>query len=71
VARLLRGFGESDPDFLGQTAELTGLDIEQVRIAARYYSEYRDELDDWIRRLDDLAQREEAIWEREQELLHR
>ena len=39
--------------------------------ALRYYATYREEIDDWIRRVDDEAERAEATWRLEQDLLRR
>ena len=50
-------------------AERTGLTPEQVGVALRYYAEYRDEIDAWIRMVDEEAERAEAAWRQEQELL--
>ena len=52
-------------------AERTGLTPEQVGVALRYYAEYRDEIGDWIGRLDEEAERAEAAWRGERELLGR
>ncbi len=52
-------------------AERAGLTPEQVGVALRYYAEYRDEIGAWIRRVDEEAERAEADWRREQELLGR
>lgn len=41
----------------------------QVLAAHRYYSAFKDEIDDWLRRLDEEAERAEAAWRREQDLL--
>ena len=71
VARVLRGVAQRTGDVVAETAELTGLHRTQVEVALRYYAEYRDEIDDWIARLDDEANRAEAAWLREQELLRR
>lgn len=69
VARVLRGVHGNPEAVVAQTAELTGLHPVQVRIAARYYAEFREEIDAWIRRLDDEADRSEAEWRRQQDLL--
>ena len=52
-------------------AERTGLTPGQVGVALRYYAEYSDEIGAWIRRVDEEAERAEADWRREQELLAR
>lgn len=65
VARVAVGDGASR----AEVAELTGLPPEQVGVALRYYAEHRDEIDAWIRMVDQEAERAEADWRREQELL--
>jgi len=50
-------------------AEYLGLAAEQVRACARYYADYKDEIDDWASRAHAIAEREEASWRRQQELL--
>ena len=52
-------------------AEETGLTPEQVGVALRYYAEYRDEIGAWIRMVDEEAERAEAEWRVEQQLLTR
>ena len=52
-------------------AERTGLTPEQVGVVLRYYAEYSDEIGAWIRRVDEEAERAEAYWRRERELLGR
>ncbi len=54
-----------------RAAKLTGLTPEQARLALRYYADFQDEIDDWIRRVDEEAARAEATWKREQEILGR
>ena len=51
------------------TAELMELAHQQVRTAIRYYLDYQHEIDAWIRRNDEEAERAEAEWLRKQELL--
>lgn len=65
VFKGLRARGDADP---AQVSELTGLVPEQVQVALRYYAEYPDEIDDWLRRLDAEADKAEAAWRREQGL---
>lgn len=47
----------------------TGLPRQDLRAALRYYAEFTDEVDAWIASNDALADRLEALWRREQELL--
>jgi len=71
VIRVFNGVEADGEQAVQETAELTGLRGDQVRIAVRYYADYRREIDDWIRRVDEEADRAEAAWRREQELLRR
>lgn len=48
-----------------------GLRREQVEAALAYYAEFTEEIDSWIRANDEYAERAEALWRREQELLAR
>ncbi|MGH2732713.1 MAG: DUF433 domain-containing protein [Actinomycetota bacterium] len=52
-----------------ETAEYLELPVEKVRACARYYAEYRDEIDEWSAAAASIAEREEAIWRRQQEAL--
>ena len=65
VVRAARG----DEDTRENIAERTGLMPKQVGVALRYYAEYADEVDNWLRRVDEEAERAEAAWRCEQELL--
>ena len=69
VARVIRGIKGSPVVVVERTAKLTGLTAEQVRVTVRYYTDYRAEIDEWLRRLDEEADRDEAAWLRQQELL--
>lgn len=69
VARPFRGIEAGGEEAILRTADMTGLSAEQVRIALRYYAEYREEVDAWIRRVHNEADRLEAAWERERALL--
>jgi hypothetical protein len=69
VARVILGVSSVERDVVARTAELTGLTVEQVRVAARYYAEFPEEIDAWIRRVDEEAERAEAAWRREQALI--
>lgn len=69
VTRVLRNVVARGDEAVARTAELTGLAPEQVAVAVRYYAEYRDEIDDWLRRVDGAAAAAEAAWRRERDLL--
>ena len=71
VIRVFRDVETTDGDRAEQTARLMNLSVQQVKVAARYYADYRDEIDRWIARVDEAAERAEAAWHREQELLRR
>ncbi|MEX1022510.1 MAG: hypothetical protein WD058_05120 [Dehalococcoidia bacterium] len=71
VARVFRDPADHDGDAVSRTADLTGLEAGQVRTGMRYYAEYAAEIDEWIGRVDEEAERLEAAWLRERELLHR
>jgi len=61
----LRQNGNSVED----AAEYLGLPAEKVRACVRYYADYKDEIDEWAVRSKAIAEREEASWRRQQELL--
>jgi len=68
VIRLFLGLAP-DEDRIQQTTELSGLTPVQVRAAVGYYAEYPDEINDWLRRIDEEAARAETRWRRERSLL--
>ena len=51
-----------------RTAKFATLDPWQVETVLRYYAEYQDEIDFWIRRNDEEAELAYSEWKREQEL---
>ena len=71
VVGALRGADGADVDSLARIGERTGLAADQVGTALRYYADYTDEVADWIRRVEEEAERAEARWRREQALLGR
>lgn len=71
VIRVFRGLESSGEDTLKQTAERAGLSLGQARTAVRYYADFPEEIDAWIERVDEEAERLEAAWRREQEILNR
>jgi hypothetical protein len=71
VARVFNGTATHDDEAISQMTFLTGLHQGQIRDALRYYAAYQDEIDDWIRHVDDTAERGYAEWKRKQALLHR
>lgn len=70
VVGALRGAG-GGADSLARVGERTGLTAEQIGTALRYYADYTDEVADWIRRVEEEAERAEARWRRGQTLLGR
>jgi uncharacterized protein (DUF433 family) len=54
---------------LEEAAEYLGVPVEKVRAAVRYYAAYRDEVDDFAARATAAAERAEAAWRAEQEIL--
>jgi len=71
VVGAVRGADDGDGDSLTSIGERTGLPADQVGTALRYYADYTDEVADWIRRVEEEAERAEARWRREQALLGR
>jgi hypothetical protein len=71
VARVFLHLDATGDALLEQTATLTGLSVQQVHVALRYYVEFSQEIDDWIRRIDAEATQAEEIWLREQALVQR
>ncbi|MDQ2984365.1 MAG: CopG family transcriptional regulator [Actinomycetota bacterium] len=51
------------------TAEYLALPTNYVRAAVRYYADFQDEVDEWRERIQELADREEDAWRREQAVL--
>jgi uncharacterized protein (DUF433 family) len=52
-----------------QAAEYLEVPVEQLEAAARYYGEYKDEVDALIERAEFVAERERERWRRQQEAL--
>ena len=71
IARVIKAVQDRRGDVIDESVALTGLLPHQIRAAASYYAEYREEIDDWMRRVDEEAERAEAVWLREQALLAR
>jgi hypothetical protein len=57
-------FTDAEIERVARSLALTSV---QVRAAADYYAQYREEIDDWIRRNDELAERHEREWLRQRE----
>lgn len=71
VIRVLRDVEPGEGDRAELTVRLMNLSLHQVHVAARYYADYREEIDRWIERADEAADRAEAAWHRAQELVRR
>ncbi|MYD93675.1 MAG: ribbon-helix-helix protein, CopG family [Chloroflexi bacterium] len=71
VVGALSGADGGDSDSLADIGERTGLTADQIGAALRYYADYTDEISNWIRRIEEEAERAEARWRREQALLGR
>ena len=42
---------------------------EKIQACVRYYADFTDDVDEWIGRANAIADREEASWRRQQELV--
>ncbi len=65
VMETVRNHGNS----VEQAAEYLGLPVERARAAVRYYAAHRDEVDEFAARAGEVAERAEALWRSEQEIL--
>lgn len=68
VSQVIDTLRESD-NSVEATADYFGIPEQSVRAAVRYYSEFRDEIDEWRERVRAAAEREEDAWRREQAIL--
>lgn len=62
VIGALRSTDLGGDEAIQATAEWSGLSVRQVRDAIGYYSEYPDEIEDWIRRNHEEADEAERRW---------
>ncbi|MGH9173560.1 MAG: hypothetical protein ACRD1H_04345, partial [Vicinamibacterales bacterium] len=69
MASVIRELAETSDAWVDQVTELTSVPHNDVLTAWRYYVEYRDEIDEWIRLNNEEAERAEAEWLRERSLL--
>lgn len=65
VMETVRNSGNS----VEEAADYLEQPVEKVRAAVRYYAAYRDEADEFAARATAVAERAEAAWRAEQELL--
>jgi uncharacterized protein (DUF433 family) len=61
--------GEGENAEVDYVADFLALTPDDVKIAIRYYADYKDEVDAWMRENDEIADESEASWRREQEIL--
>ncbi|MGH4015114.1 MAG: hypothetical protein ACRDSL_14570 [Pseudonocardiaceae bacterium] len=61
--------GLADDTLVAATGEATGLPERKVRTAVRYYTMYRDDIDEGITANRQAAREAEAAWQAEQDLL--
>jgi hypothetical protein len=66
IARVARDLGGGPDAAVSETAQLLGLDPCQVAVALAYYTDFPDEIESRIRRVDDMANRAEAAWRSEE-----
>ena len=69
VIETLHGTGLTGERAIAATGAWGGLTPAQVRMAVRYYAEYRDEVDERIRLNREEAERQRVSWQRMQEAL--
>ncbi len=69
VIETLEGTGLSGEQAIAATAEWGNLTPAQVRVAVRYYAEFRAEVDERIALNREEAERQRAAWERTQDAL--
>lgn len=60
VARLFDGRTDLSQQELTVLLDLSPVDIWQLKTALQYYREYKGEIDEWIRRVDEEAEKAEA-----------
>jgi hypothetical protein len=68
VIRVPINSGTSGEAAVSAIVEHMDLTPSQARAAVGYYAAYKDEIDAWIRGVDETAVREEAKWRRERGL---
>jgi uncharacterized protein (DUF433 family) len=68
VAEVITTIRQND-NSVEDTAEYLEIPVEHVEACLRYYADYKDEIDTWIERTEEIAQRERERWERRQQAL--
>lgn len=61
--------GLAEDALVAATAEAIGLPARKVKVAVRYYTAYRAEIDERIAANQEAAEQAEAAWQAEQDLL--
>lgn len=56
VARVIRGVQDRGGRVIEESAELTGCTTNEIRAVVRYYGDHHEEVDSWIRRVDEEAE---------------
>lgn len=71
IIRLLNQLDGSGDELIHTTAELASISEDEVRTALRYYSEFTDEIDQWIKEVEKRESEIEEALQREQRILNR
>lgn len=69
VVKVVKEFGPNGERAIAGAAEWGNLSEARVRVAVRYYADFREEIDERIASNEAAAAREYAAWLREQEAL--
>ncbi|MBJ7348327.1 MAG: hypothetical protein JHC87_07135, partial [Thermoleophilaceae bacterium] len=69
IVRVVRDVETRGEQAIQQAAELLGVNRPTVEIATGYYAAHRNEVDQWIERLDDEAERARQQWQARQAVL--
>jgi GNAT superfamily N-acetyltransferase len=62
VIRVVRNVEATGERAVEEAAQWLGLGRDRVEAALRYYAEYGPEIDDWIARVDEAANRAHLTW---------
>ncbi len=68
VAQIVASIRQND-NSVEATADYLEIPVEHVEAALRYYVEYKDEIDAWIERSEQIATRERELWQRRAQAL--
>jgi len=69
VIETLQGVEGTGEEAIANAAAWGSLTPGQVRLALRYYGDFREEVDAWIRENREEAERQQAAWRRAQDAL--